>query len=156
MCHRLCDHSIAGGVGAGIDLNQEALLDPDQWLQRHRPLRCEVEDRYDSDTSDSRMENHAGTMLPDLQIRVEAVIAEGDMVVNRYTATATDTVGYMGMPPTGKVIRTPAIQVFRFANGKIVESWAARDDLGTLRQLGHLAAPGGSQQQKRDERREQP
>jgi steroid delta-isomerase-like uncharacterized protein len=95
-------------------------------------------------------------MLPDLQIRVEAVIAEGDMVVNRYTATATDTVGYMGMPPTGKVIRTPAIQIFRFANGKIVESWAARDDLGTLRQLGHLAVPGGSQQQKRDERREQP
>jgi hypothetical protein len=24
------------------------------------------------------------------------------------------------------------------AHGKIVESWAARDDLGTLRQLGHL------------------
>jgi hypothetical protein len=35
-------------------------------------------------------------------------------------------------------LRTPAIQIFRFANGKIVESWAARDDLGTLRQLGHL------------------
>jgi hypothetical protein len=42
------------------------------------------------------------------------------------------------MPPTGRVIRTPAIQIFRFANGKIVESGAARDDLGTLRQLGHL------------------
>ena len=81
------------------------------------------------------------TMLPDLTIQVEAMVAEGDMVVSRYTATATDTVGYMGMPPTGKAIRTPAIQIFRFANGKIVESWAARDDLGTLRQLGHLPAP---------------
>ena len=83
------------------------------------------------------------TMLPDFRISVEAMIAEGDIVVSRYTATATDTVGYMGMPPTGKAIRTPAIQIFRFLNGKIVESWAARDDLGTLRQLGHLAAPGG-------------
>jgi steroid delta-isomerase-like uncharacterized protein len=83
------------------------------------------------------------TMLPDFRISVEAMFADGDIVVSRYTATATDTVGYMGMPPTGKAIRTPAIQIFRFSNGKIVESWAARDDLGTLRQLGHLAVPGG-------------
>ena len=83
------------------------------------------------------------TMLPDLRIEVEAVIAEGDIVVTRYTATATDSVGYMGMPPTGKATRTSAMQMFRFSNGKIVESWAARDDLGTLRQLGHLALPGG-------------
>ena len=26
------------------------------------------------------------------------------------------------------------------ANGKIVERWAARDDLGTLKQLGHWPA----------------
>jgi len=78
------------------------------------------------------------SMLPDFTIEVEAIVAEGDMVVSRYTSTATDSVGYMGMPPTGKAIRTPAIQIFRLAHGKIVESWAARDDLGTLRQLGHL------------------
>jgi len=75
-------------------------------------------------------------MLPDFKIDVEAIVAEGDMVVSRYSATATDTVGYMGMPPTGKTIRTSALQMFRFENGKIAESWAARDDLGTLRQLG--------------------
>ena len=80
------------------------------------------------------------SMLPDFNIELESMVAEGDLVVSRYTTTATDTVGYMGMPPTGKVVRTPAIQMFRFANGKIVESWAARDDLGTLRQLGHLPA----------------
>ncbi len=78
------------------------------------------------------------TMLPDLNINVEDIVAEGDMVVTRYTATATDTVGYMGMAPTGKKIRTTAMQSFRFENGKVVESWAVRDDFGTLRQLGHL------------------
>jgi steroid delta-isomerase-like uncharacterized protein len=77
-------------------------------------------------------------MLPDLNIEVEAMVAEGEMVVSRYTSTATDSVGYMGMPPTGKKIRTSATQFFRFDNGKIAESWAVRDDLGTLRQLGHL------------------
>ena len=81
------------------------------------------------------------TMLPDFKIEVEMIVAEGDMVVSRYTTTATDTVGYMGHPPTGKTIKTPAIQMFRFADGKIVESWAARDDLGTLRQLGLMPTP---------------
>ena len=81
-------------------------------------------------------------MLPDLRIAVEEVIAEDDKVVVRYTAIATDTEGFMGRPPTGKRLRTPAIQIFRFAEGKIVESWAVRDDLGTLRQLGHLPLLG--------------
>src|SRR5262245_39607709 len=45
-------------------------------------------------------------MFPDFHIDVEATIAEGDIVVSRYTATATDTVGYMGLPPTGKAVRT--------------------------------------------------
>jgi len=83
------------------------------------------------------------TMLPDLRITVETMVAEGDIVVSRYSTTATDTVGFMGQPATGRVIHTPAMQMFRFADGKIVESWAVRDDLGTLRQLGHLPpAPG--------------
>ena len=82
------------------------------------------------------------SMLPDFAIEVEAIVAEGDLVVSRYVATGTDTVGFMGMPPTGKAIRTSAMQMFRFANGKIVESWAVRDDLGALQQLGHVPAPG--------------
>ena len=82
------------------------------------------------------------SMLPDLTIHVDEMIAEGDMVASRYTSTATDTRGYMGMPATGKSIRTSAMQMFRFdSTGKIVESWAVRDDLGVLRQLGHLPAP---------------
>ena len=72
---------------------------------------------------------------------IEDVIAEGDKVVSRYTSVATDTEGFMGRLPTGKVIRTPAIQIFRFSGGKIVESWAVRDDLKTLRQLGHVPLP---------------
>jgi steroid delta-isomerase-like uncharacterized protein len=77
-------------------------------------------------------------MLPDLRIDVEDQIAEGDKVVSRYTASGTDTRGYMGRPPTGRAIRNVGIQIFRFADGKIVESWAVRDDLGALRQLGHV------------------
>ena len=80
-------------------------------------------------------------MLPDLRIEIEDMVAAGDRVVTRYTGVATDTRGYMGRPPTGRTIRTPAIQIFRFHDGQIAESWAVRDDLGTLVQLGHLPPP---------------
>ena len=30
---------------------------------------------------------------------------------------------------------------WRVADGKIAEHWAVRDDLGQLRQLGHLSLP---------------
>jgi steroid delta-isomerase-like uncharacterized protein len=77
-------------------------------------------------------------MLPDLVITVEDVIAAGDRVVTRYTASGTDSNGFMGHPATGRTIRAAAIQIFRIVDGKIAESWAVRDDLGVLRQLGHL------------------
>lgn len=88
-------------------------------------------------------------MLPDFAITVDDMIAERDLVVSRYTATATDTRGYMGMPPTGKSIKTSAIQIFRFADGRIVESWAVRDDLGVLRQLGLLPPMAAGSRQSR-------
>jgi steroid delta-isomerase-like uncharacterized protein len=75
-------------------------------------------------------------VFPDIKIEVQDLIAEGDKVVSRYTSVATDTRGVAGRPPTGRVIRTLAIQIFRFKDGKVVESWAVRDDLGTFRQLG--------------------
>lgn len=81
--------------------------------------------------------------MPDLQIMVEDLIAEGDKVVSRYTTVATDTQGLMGRPPTGKTIRTAGIQIFRIVDRKIVESWAVRDDLTTLRQLGIIPADAG-------------
>jgi steroid delta-isomerase-like uncharacterized protein len=82
------------------------------------------------------------SMLPDLRIEVEDMFAEGDKVVVRYTGIGTDSAGYMGKPPTGKQVRSAAIQIFRFKDGKIVESWTARDDLGIMRQLGLIPQAG--------------
>jgi predicted ester cyclase len=75
-------------------------------------------------------------MVWDLRIDVAMQIAEGDLVLNRCTSLGSDPLGYLGMPLRGGAIRTPAIQIFRIVDGKIVESWAVRGDAGTLRQLG--------------------
>ena len=61
------------------------------------------------------------TMLPNIKIEVEAMVAEGDMVsAATPRPRLTRRVTWACRRPA-KAIRTPAIQMFRFANGKIVE-----------------------------------
>jgi C-1 hydroxylase len=42
--------------------------------------------------------------FPDLNLQIDDVVAEGDRVVTRMTAHATNTGSYMGRPPTGRTI----------------------------------------------------
>jgi steroid delta-isomerase-like uncharacterized protein len=81
--------------------------------------------------------------FPDLHVAVEDVIAEGDKVVCRNTVTGTHQGEYMGLPPTGKSITYNEIFIFRFAAGRIAETWGVVDVLSQMRQLG--AIPGGGQ-----------
>jgi SnoaL-like polyketide cyclase len=57
----------------------------------------------------------------DLHITVEDLIADGDKVVGRTTATGTHQGEYMGLPPTCKSVAHNEIFVFRFVNGHIAE-----------------------------------
>jgi steroid delta-isomerase-like uncharacterized protein len=79
------------------------------------------------------------TAYPDLHISVDDVIAEGDKVVGRHTVTGTHRGMHMGIAPTGKSVSYNEIFVFRFADGRIAETWGVVDVLSQLRQLG--AAP---------------
>jgi steroid delta-isomerase-like uncharacterized protein len=74
--------------------------------------------------------------LPDLHLAVEDVIAEGDKVVARNTVTGTHQGEYMGRPPTGKSITYNEIFIFRFAGGRVAETWGVVDVLAQMRQLG--------------------
>jgi steroid delta-isomerase-like uncharacterized protein len=79
--------------------------------------------------------------FPDLHITIEDQFAEGDRVATRWTARATHTGAFQGMPPTNKQIRLTAIDIDRFADGKVVECWTNMDELGLLQQLGAIPAP---------------
>ena len=87
------------------------------------------------------------TTFPDLHYTVELQVAEGDMVVTRMTARGTHTgeywgLTYKGIPPTDKQVTWTETQIFRIADGKIVEQWSNEDDLGRLQQVGALPMPG--------------
>jgi predicted ester cyclase len=77
---------------------------------------------------------------------IHDMVADGDLVVlhatmsGRHTGTFVtydaDECPAQAFPPTGKVFATTQTYWFRKADGKVIEHWANRDDLGTAMQLG--------------------
>ena len=86
----------------------------------------------------------AGAMMrtgfPDWHSELHQLIAEGDIVVERFTAGGTQRGEVMGVAPTGRTVSLPGINIFRLRDGRIVERWGRLDDLGMLRQLGLVPA----------------
>lgn len=78
--------------------------------------------------------------LPDMQVAVNRMVAEGDMVAVHWTASGTNTQPGMGLPATGKKIRVSGMTIFRFKAGKISEEWSAWDMLSVLKQAGLFPA----------------
>jgi steroid delta-isomerase-like uncharacterized protein len=73
---------------------------------------------------------------PDLQFKVEDQLADGDKVVTRWSCEGTHRGELIGIPATGKRTTTSGIDIDRFQDGKVVESWTIWDALGWLQQLG--------------------
>ena len=80
--------------------------------------------------------------FPDVHFTVEDQIAEGEMVVTRWTARGTHTGEFRGVPPTGKRAMTTGISITRVVSGKFVEGCTIYDALGLLQQLGVVPPQG--------------
>jgi predicted ester cyclase len=74
--------------------------------------------------------------FPDLRFDVEIVVAEGDHVAARWTASGTHTGRWGEVEPTGRSVSFSGVNIFRFVGGRVVEIWNHRDDLGLREQLG--------------------
>ncbi len=75
--------------------------------------------------------------FPDATERLEAVIAEGDLVAARHVFTGTQDGPLGDHPPTGRRMRARYLAMYRVADDRIVEAWAEWDNLAGLVQLGH-------------------
>jgi steroid delta-isomerase-like uncharacterized protein len=74
--------------------------------------------------------------FPDLEWKVDLIFAEGDLVAGRWTARGTNTGPWGGAEPTGKTAEFSGVNIFRFAEGKVIEIWNHRDDLEPPRRSG--------------------
>jgi hypothetical protein len=77
-------------------------------------------------------------VYPDIHLTVDDVIAEGDKIVARNTVTGTHRGEFMGVGPTGRSVTYNEIFIFRFAAGRVVETWGVVDVYAQMRQIGVL------------------
>jgi predicted ester cyclase len=85
--------------------------------------------------------------FPDYHRTIEAQIADGDLVVSRWTARGTHRGPFSSrilgttVTPTGARFDTPGISIHRIEDGRVVEAWVmGNDSAELLLQLGALRA----------------
>ena len=84
----------------------------------------------------------------DLHYDIHYAVADGDMVAVNSTMNGRHVGTFVvyredgeidaAFPPTGKTFAMAQSHWFRVKDGKVIEHWATRDDLGQARQLGWL------------------
>lgn len=78
--------------------------------------------------------------FPDMHMKVDRIIAEGDWAATHWTATGTHTGELLGIAPTGRQATVSGVQFNRVAGGRIVETRGIFDALGMLQQVGAIPA----------------
>jgi predicted ester cyclase len=75
-------------------------------------------------------------IYPDIHLTVEDLIGEGDKVAGRTTVTGTHGGEFMGAAGTGRPVTYNEMFVFRFAAGRVVETWGVVDVYAQMKQIG--------------------
>ena len=79
---------------------------------------------------------HIRGAFPDIKIEIEDIFGAGDKVVVRWSATMNPLGDSLGIPATGKPVRSTGISIARIEKGQIVEGWDNWDQLEMLKQIG--------------------
>ena len=75
-------------------------------------------------------------VFSDYTENIEQIVAEGDLVVTRFSDQGTFKGQITGIPSNDKKVTVQEIAIFRIVNRKVVEQWTIRDSLGLYQQLG--------------------
>jgi steroid delta-isomerase-like uncharacterized protein len=73
--------------------------------------------------------------IPDIHYEIVQIVAKDDRVVVHLRGTGTHRRKFLGVPGTGKRIEWNAINIYRFEDGKVIETWQLLDVWGLMRQM---------------------
>ena len=73
--------------------------------------------------------------IPDLNARIDDMVAEGEKVYARLTVTGTNSGRFFGAPPTGRSYEANMFDYARIEDGRIVERIQQSDNLSQLTQM---------------------
>ena len=136
--------AIAREIFAAVDeqdlARTEALLEDSFLLHYHG-----ISDPIPKSTLLEMLQGYYGA-FPDMRHELLEMLPSGNAVTVRLTVHATHRGTYEGIPATGRTVAVDAIHILRVSGGRIVEWWAAEDDLGLLRQIGAMIGPPADNQ----------
>lgn len=75
------------------------------------------------------------TGIPDLVVKIEALVADDHRVAASFVYTGTHGGTYFGVAPTGRALRFTSCDIFEVRDGQITEHWGMGDLAGVLAQL---------------------
>jgi predicted ester cyclase len=78
--------------------------------------------------------------FPDARMQINDQIAEGDLVSTRKTLRGTHRGEIWGLTPSGNHVEFEFIDIFRIADGLLIEHWTSMD-LGALRNQMRVVDP---------------
>jgi ketosteroid isomerase-like protein len=81
------------------------------------------------------------SILGDLNVHIEDMVASGDMVGVRGTMSCKLIGPFVGVQPTGNELKWGGIAMFQLQDGKIVRRWFNSDSLNIMTQLGLYPPP---------------
>ena len=73
--------------------------------------------------------------FPDYRWELRHLVVEPPFVAAHFADSGTHQGTFLGVPPTGRVVRTQEFAFYRVARGLITDVWVTADDLRTLEQL---------------------
>lgn len=101
-------------IAHGVPTPDGAIVGPEQFKQFHQTLLG---------------------AFPDMHFVFHEVLAEGDRVAIRWTATMTHRGDQLGFPPTGKHVTLDGSTFAVIGNGKIREGWNQMEFQGMIHSL---------------------
>jgi steroid delta-isomerase-like uncharacterized protein len=116
--------------GANPDTADE--LVHEEYLIHDRDLAAEMQgpELYKALASGTR------DVFPDMTITIEDMVTAGEKIALRWTMTGTHQGTMFGVESTGRQVELMAIEINRFNDGKLIETWTQSDQLGLMHQLG--------------------
>ena len=79
--------------------------------------------------------------FPDWHSRIDDLLADGDKVIERFTAGGTHEGPLMHIEPTGRTVTLGGINIFRLNDGKIAERWGILDQFALMQQIESAPSP---------------
>ncbi|MFZ3339917.1 MAG: ester cyclase [Terriglobales bacterium] len=77
--------------------------------------------------------------FPDMRAEIDDIVADGEKVMHRFMFFGTHKGEFLGVAPTGKLVRAAGVHIHLFKDGLAIEVWQILDTYAFLSEIGAIS-----------------